>query len=169
MAYSSAGMADTALPATVTPELIPEFKCSDESLRIEQIQNGGSYTNADSDALKAVEENKGITIKGSKFLSNIDMAYPSSVKPTVNLTDDTHLIATTLDHATFRLGDSSRGTEFDDSSVINITLRGIDKNNTGNLQLHNGTKSYNTTVDAWGVMELRTASDKEKVQAITHR
>ena len=165
IAYSSAGIAGTALSTTVTPEPIPEFKFSDESLRIEQIKNSGNYTNADSDALKAVETNKGITIKGSKFLTDIDMAYPSSVKPTVNLTDDTHLIGTTLDHATFRLGDSFRGTEFDDSSVINITLRGIDKNNTGNLQLHNGTKSYNTTVDAWGVMELRTASDKEKVQA----
>lgn len=165
IAYSSASIAGTALSTTVTPEPIPEFKFSDESLRIEQIKNSGNYTNADSDALKAVETNKGITIKGSKFLTDIDMAYPSSVKPTVNLTDDTHLIGTTLDHATFRLGDSFRGTEFDDSSVINITLRGIDKNNTGNLQLHNGTKSYNTTVDAWGVMELRTASDKEKVQA----
>lgn len=165
IAYSSAGIADTAPPATVTPEPIPEFKFSDESLRIEQIKKGGSYTNADSDALKATDANKGITIKDSKFLAEIDMAYPSSVKPTVNFTDDTHLIGTTLDHASFRLGDSYRGTAFDDSSVINITLKGIDKNNTGNLQLHNGTTSYNTTVDAWGVMELRTASDKEKVQA----
>lgn len=165
IAYSSVGIADTAPPATIPPEPIPEFKFSDESLRIEQIKKGGSYTNADSDALKATETNKGVTIKGSKFLTEIDMAYPSSVKPTVNFTDDTHLIGTTLDHASFRLGDSYRGTAFDDSSVINITLKGIDANNTGNLQLHNGTKSYNTTVDAWGVMELRTASDKEKVQA----
>ncbi|WP_413493980.1 hypothetical protein [Morganella psychrotolerans] len=77
IAYSSVGIADTAPPATATPEPIPEFKFSDESLRIEQIKNGGSYTNADSDALKATEANKGITIKDSKFLIEIDMAYPS--------------------------------------------------------------------------------------------
>ena len=104
IAYSSAGIADSAPPATVTPEPIPEFKFSDESLRIEQIQNGGSYTNADSDALKATEENKGVTIKGSKFLTEIDMAYPSSIKPTVYFADDTHLVGTTLNHADFKLG-----------------------------------------------------------------
>ncbi|MEM7975622.1 hypothetical protein Q4R06_20960, partial [Morganella morganii subsp. sibonii] len=96
--------------------------------------------------------------------------YSAAKKPNVIFKDDTHLIGTTIGHSTTHLGDSFRQTPFDNSSVIGITLKGIDAKHVANLQMYNGTTSYNTTVDAFGVMELRTASDtKQRVSAYNTR
>lgn len=163
MTYASAGYA-------VTPEPIPAFDFSDESKRIDDIENGGSYTNADADALTNVSAGTGFTVEGYKYLSGIDINYSVAKKPNVIFKDDTHLIGTTIGHSTTHLGDSYRATHFDNSSVIGITLKGIDAGHVANLQMYNGTTSYNTTVDAFGVMELRTASDtKQRVSAYNTR
>lgn len=163
MTYVSAGYA-------VIPEPIPDFTFSDESKRIDDIKNGGSYTNADSDAQANVSAGKGFTVKGYKYLTGIDINYSGTKKPDVYFMDDTHLIGTTIGHSTTRLGDSFRGTPFDNSSVIGITLKGIDADHIANLQMYNGTTSRNTTVDAFGVMELRTASDtRQRVSAYNTR
>lgn len=163
MTYASAGYA-------VTPEPIPAFDFSDESKRIDDIENGGSYTNADADALTNVSAGTGFTVEGYKYLSGIDINYSAAKKPNVIFKDDTHLIGTTIGHSTTHLGDSYRATHFDNSSVIGITLKGIDAGHVANLQMYNGTTSYNTTVDAFGVMELRTASDtKQRVSAYNTR
>lgn len=159
MTYASAGYA-------VTPEPIPAFDFSDESKRIDDIKNGGSYSNADADALANVSAGTGFTVEGYKYLTGIDIDYSAAKKPDVIFKDDTHLIGTTIGHSTTHLGDSYRATHFDNSSVIGITLKGIDAGHVANLQMYNGTTSYNTTVDAFGVMELRTASDtKQRVSA----
>ncbi|WP_341268908.1 autotransporter outer membrane beta-barrel domain-containing protein [Morganella morganii] len=163
MTYASAGYA-------VTPEPIPAFDFSDESKRIDDIKNGGSYSNADADALTNVSAGTGFTVEGYKYLSGIDINYSVAKKPNVIFKDDTHLIGTTIGHSTTHLGDSYRATHFDNSSVIGITLKGIDAGHVANLQMYNGTTSYNTTVDAFGVMELRTASDtKQRVSAYNTR
>lgn len=163
MTYASAGYA-------VTPEPIPAFDFSDESKRIDDIENGGSYTNADADALTNVSAGTGFTVEGYKYLSGIDINYSAAKKPNVIFKDDTHLIGTTIGHSTTHLGDSYRATHFDNSSVIGITLKGIDAGHVANLQMYNGTTSYNTTVDAFGIMELRTASDtKQRVSAYNTR
>lgn len=163
MTYASAGYA-------VTPEPIPAFDFSDESKRIDDIENGGNYTNADADALTNVSAGTGFTVKGYKYLTGIDINYSAAKKPNVRFQDDTHLIGTTIGHSTTHLGDSYRATHFDNSSVIGITLKGIDAGHVANLQMYNGTTSYNTTVDAFGVMELRTASDtKQRVSAYNTR
>ncbi len=163
MTYASAGYA-------VTPEPVPAFDFSDESKRIDDIKNGGSYTNADADVLADVSTGAGFTVKGYKYLTGIDINYSAAEKPNVRFQDDTHLIGTTIGHSTTHLGDSFRATPFDNSSVIGITLKGIDAGHVANLQMYNGTTSYNTTVDAFGVMELRTASDtKQRVSAYNTR
>ncbi|MBT0395372.1 autotransporter outer membrane beta-barrel domain-containing protein [Morganella morganii subsp. morganii] len=163
MTYASAGYA-------VTPEPIPAFDFSDESKRIDDIKNGGSYSNADADALTNISAGTGFTVEGYKYLSGIDINYSAAKKPNVIFKDDTHLIGTTIGHSTTHLGDSYRATHFDNSSVIGITLKGIDAGHVANLQMYNGTTSYNTTVDAFGVMELRTASDtKQRVSAYNTR
>lgn len=163
MTYASAGYA-------VTPEPIPAFDFSDESKRIDDIKNGGSYSNADADVLADVSAGTGFTVEGYKYLSGIDINYSAAKKPNVIFKDDTHLIGTTIGHSTTHLGDSYRATHFDNSSVIGITLKGIDAGHVANLQMYNGTTSYNTTVDAFGVMELRTASDtKQRVSAYNTR
>lgn len=163
MTYASAGYA-------VTPEPVPAFDFSDESKRIDDIKNGGSYSNADADVLADVSAGTGFTVEGYKYLSGIDINYSAAKKPNVIFKDDTHLIGTTIGHSTTYLGDSYRATHFDNSSVIGITLKGIDAGHVANLQMSNGTTSYNTTVDAFGVMELRTASDtKQRVSAYNTR
>ncbi|MEM8239090.1 autotransporter outer membrane beta-barrel domain-containing protein, partial [Morganella morganii subsp. sibonii] len=161
--YASAGYA-------VTPEPIPEFTFSDESTRINDIKKSGNYTNADADVLADVSAGAGFTVEGYKYLTGIDINYSAAQKPNVIFKDDTHLIGTTIGHSTTHLGDSFRQTPFDNSSVIGITLKGIDAKHVANLQMYNGTTSYNTTVDAFGVMELRTASDtKQRVSAYNTR
>lgn len=163
MTYASAGYA-------VTPEPVPAFDFSDESKRIDDIKNGGSYSNADADVLADVSAGTEFTVEGYKYLSGIDINYSAAKKPNVIFKDDTHLIGTTIGHSTTHLGDSYRATHFDNSSVIGITLKGIDAGHVANLQMYNGTTSYNTTVDAFGVMELRTASDtKQRVSAYNTR
>lgn len=163
MTYASAGYA-------VTPEPIPAFDFSDESKRIDDIKNDGSYSNADTDALANVSAGTGFTVEGYKYLTGIDIDYSAAKKPDVRFKNDTHLIGTTIGHSTTHLGDSFRATPFDNSSVIGITLKGIDAGHVANLQMYNGTTSYNTTVDAFGVMELRTASDtKQRVSAYNTR
>ncbi|HCR3198702.1 TPA: autotransporter outer membrane beta-barrel domain-containing protein [Morganella morganii] len=163
ISYASAGYA-------VTPEPIPEFTFSDESTRINDIKKSGNYTNADADVLADVSAGAGFTVEGYKYLTGIDINYSAAQKPNVIFKDDTHLIGTTIGHSTTHLGDSFRQTPFDNSSVIGITLKGIDAKHVANLQMYNGTTSYNTTVDAFGVMELRTASDtKQRVSAYNTR
>ncbi|EMY0109676.1 hypothetical protein AAIB78_004055, partial [Morganella morganii] len=163
ISYASAGYA-------VTPEPIPEFTFSDESTRINDIKKSGNYTNADADVLADVNAGAGFTVAGYKYLTGIDINYSAAQKPNVIFKDDTHLIGTTIGHSTTHLGDSFRQTPFDNSSVIGITLKGIDAKHVANLQMYNGTTSYNTTVDAFGVMELRTASDtKQRVSAYNTR
>ncbi|MEM7933037.1 autotransporter outer membrane beta-barrel domain-containing protein [Morganella morganii] len=163
ISYASAGYA-------VTPEPIPEFTFSDESTRINDIKKSGNYTNADADVLADVSAGAGFTVEGYKYLTGIDINYSAAKKPNVIFKDDTHLIGTTIGHSTTHLGDSFRQTPFDNSSVIGITLKGIDAKHVANLQMYNGTTSYNTTVDAFGVMELRTASDtKQRVSAYNTR
>lgn len=167
---SAMGMSCASAGYAVTPEPIPAFDFSDESKRIDDIKNGGSYTNADADVLADVSTGAGFTVKGYKYLTGIDINYSAAEKPNVRFQDDTHLIGTTIGHSTTHLGDSFRATPFDNSSVIGITLKGIDAGHVANLQMYNGTTSYNTTVDAFGVMELRTASDtKQRVSAYNTR
>lgn len=161
MTYASAGYA-------VTPEPIPAFDFSDESKRIDDIENGGSYTNADADAVSK----SGFILGDQKFISDIHIGFSAEqfILPITELYNDSYLLGTHLGRINMRLGVDPNSAPTDHSVAYNVVMEGLSSSKRSSLQINEGTKAYNTTVGKFSTMEVRTASrDGQRAEAYNTR
>ncbi|MEM8350103.1 autotransporter outer membrane beta-barrel domain-containing protein [Morganella morganii] len=161
MTYASAGYA-------VTPEPIPAFDFSDESKRIDDIENGGSYTNADADAVSK----SGFILGDQKFISDIHIGFSADqfILPITELYNDSYLLGTHLGRINMRLGVDPNSAPTDHSVAYNVVMEGLSSSKRSSLQINEGTKAYNTTVGKFSTMEVRTASrDGQRAEAYNTR
>lgn len=157
MTYASAGYA-------VTPEPIPAFDFSDESKRIDDIKNGGSYSNADADAVSK----SGFILGDQKFISDIHIGFSADqfILPITELYNDSYLLGTHLGRINMRLGVDPKSAPTDHSVAYNVVMEGLSSSKLSSLQINEGTKAYNTTVGKFSTMEVRTASrDGQRAEA----
>lgn len=161
MTYASAGYA-------VTPEPIPAFDFSDESKRIDDIKNGGSYSNADADAVSK----SGFILGDQKFISDIHIGFSADqfILPITELYNDSYLLGTHLGRINMRLGVDPNSAPTDHSVAYNVVMEGLSSSKRSSLQINEGTKAYNTTVGKFSTMEVRTASrDGQRAEAYNTR
>lgn len=161
MSYASAGYA-------VTPEPIPAFDFSDESKRIDDIKNGGSYSNADADAVSK----SGFILGDQKFISDIHIGFSADqfILPITELYNDSYLLGTHLGRINMRLGVDPNSAPTDHSVAYNVVMEGLSSSKFSSLQINEGTKAYNTTVGKFSSMEVRTASrDGQRAEAYNTR
>lgn len=161
MTYASAGYA-------VTPEPIPAFDFSDESKRIDDIKNGGSYSNADADAVSK----SGFILGDQKFISDIHIGFSADqfILPITELYNDSYLLGTHLGRINMRLGVDPNSAPTDHSVAYNVVMEGLSSSKFSSLQINEGTKAYNTTVGKFSSMEVRTASrDGQRAEAYNTR
>lgn len=161
MSYASAGYA-------VTPEPVPAFDFSDESKRIDDIKNSGSYSNADADAVSK----SGFILGDQKFISDIHIGFSADqfILPTTELYNDSYLLGTHLGRINMRLGVDPKSAPTDHSVAYNVVMEGLSSSKLSSLQINEGTKAYNTTVGKFSTMEVRTASrDGQRAEAYNTR
>lgn len=161
MTYASAGYA-------VTPEPVPAFDFSDESKRIDDIKNGGSYSNADADAVSK----SGFILGDQKFISDIHIGFSADqfILPITELYNDSYLLGTHLGRINMRLGVDPNSAPTDHSVAYNVVMEGLSSSKFSSLQINEGTKAYNTTVGKFSSMEVRTASrDGQRAEAYNTR
>ncbi|WP_195430189.1 autotransporter outer membrane beta-barrel domain-containing protein [Morganella morganii] len=161
MTYASAGYA-------VTPEPIPAFDFSDESKRIDDIKNSGSYSNADADAVSK----SGFILGDQKFISDIHIGFSADqfILPITELYNDSYLLGTHLGRINMRLGVDPNSAPTDHSVAYNVVMEGLSSSKFSSLQINEGTKAYNTTVGKFSTMEVRTASrDGQRAEAYNTR